>query len=95
MKITNIDKLTEWFGGTSTVKYNKSRCEYTILLYTDDLMDEFTFWFTDMDILKYGEKEVVLHLFTKYINQMEIEQQIMRKGLRDCEQSRENIRLCS
>ena len=94
-KLISIDKLSEWFGGSATVRYNEKLLEYRIIIRNDDLINEFVFWFTDMHVLKYGEKELVRYMLEKYIRQMESEQQLLRKGLIENDKGRTYQRLCS
>mgnify|MGYP003571288360 CR=1 FL=1 len=80
-KLINIDKLSAWFGGSATVRYNKSRMEYRIIIKNDDLIDEFVFWFTEVQYLKYGEREILVLMLDKYLKSMEIEQRLIQRGL--------------
>ena len=81
MKIINIDKLSSWFGGNSTVSYNKSRMEYKVIIKNDDLINEFVFSFTEVQYLKYGEREILISMLEKYLKSMEIEQRLIQRGL--------------
>ena len=95
MRITNINTLSRWFGGSATVKHNKSRQEYIILIKNDDLINEFFFWFTESQYLQLGEKQLTIWLLDKYLKSMEIEQQLIKKRLLKNDKSGEDIRVCS
>lgn len=79
-KLIDINRLSEWFGGSATVLHNKSRKEYRIIIRNDDLLDEFIFWFTEFQYWKEGEKNLTEMMLKKYLETMEIEQRLIQKG---------------
>lgn len=81
--LINIDRLSEWFGGSATVLYNKSRREYRIIIRNDDLLDEFIFWFTEFQYWKEGEKFLTEMMLKKYLETMRIEQRLIQKGVNE------------
>lgn len=87
-KLISIDRLSEWFGGSATVLYNKSRMEYRIIIKNDDLLDEFIFWFTEFQYWKEGEKLLVEIMLDKYLKSMEIEQRLIQRGLMQSDKTR-------
>lgn len=93
-KLIDIDRLSKWFGGSATVRYNKGRLEYTIIIKNDDLINEFVFWFTEVQYLKYGEREIMVMMLEKYLKSMEIEQRKIQRGLTKIDKSTKNFRFC-
>ncbi len=87
-KLIDIERLSEWFGGSATVRYNKSRMEYRIIIKNDDLIDEFVFYFTEVQYLKYGEREILVLMLDKYLKSMEIEQRLIQRGLMQSDKTR-------
>ena len=94
-KLIDINRLSEWFGGSATVLYNKSRMEYRIIIKNDDLINEFVFWFTEFQYWKDGEKFITEMMLKKYLETMRIEQRLIQRGLIKIDKSGENQRLCS
>lgn len=93
--LINIDRLSDWFGGSATVLYNKSRMEYRIIIKNDDLVNEFVFWFTEFQYWKEGEKLITEMMLKKYLEAMRIEQRLIQRGLMEIGKTGENQRLCS
>lgn len=82
-KLIDIERLSEWFGGSATLLYNISRREYIIIIRNDDLLDEFIFWFTEFQYWKEGEKFLTEMMLKKYLETMRIEQRLIQKGVNE------------
>ena len=80
-KLLDIKHLSKWFGGFATVKYNKQRAEYTLIIKNDDLINEFVFTFSENEFTQFGETYITVELLQKYLTQMQMEQRIKLKGL--------------
>ena len=87
-KLIDINRLSEWFGGSATVLYNKSRMEYRIIIKNDDLINEFIFWFTEFQYWKEGEKILTEMMLKKYLETMRIEQRLIQRGLMQSDKTR-------
>lgn len=94
-KLIDINRLSEWFGGSATVLYNKSRMEYRIIIRNDDLINEFVFWFTEFQYWKEGEKFLTEMMLKKYLETMRIEQRLIQRGLMQSDKTRTYRELCS
>ena len=62
--------------------------EYRIIIKNDDLIDEFVFYFTEVQYLKYGEREILVLMLDKYLKSMEIEQRLIQRGLMQSDKTR-------
>ena len=74
--------LADFFGGLALITYEPKRNLYLISVENDDLVNEFTYYFPyEYAAVKRLKSLELQKMMSKYIKQMEIEQQLMKKGM--------------
>ena len=97
LRLIEIERLSKWFGGSSTVSYKKLYNQWTIVIKNDDLVNDFVFCFTEDEIKKYGQKEVCVCMLDKYLKQMEIERFLLSRKVKGWNNDKggKDCRVCS
>lgn len=75
-------ELCQFFGGEAIIIYQQWSNDYQISIINDDLINEFHFVIHREDTLTKDRKQLKLkEMIKKYVKHMEIEQQLLKKGL--------------
>ena len=74
-------KLEQFFGGKAYIYFEPSNYTYQISVRNDDLVNDFQYNFPyEESITQPRIRAELQKMLKKYIKQMEIEQELMRKG---------------
>ena len=75
-------ELCQFFGGEAIIIYQPWSNDYQISIRNDDLVNDFHYVMHNEDTLTKARKQAkIKDMLYKYIKHMEIEQQLMKKGL--------------
>ena len=82
MNVESEKRLHELFGGEAIIIYQPWSNDYQISIRNDDLVNDFHYVMHNEDTLTKARKQAkIKDMLYKYIKHMEIEQQLMKKGL--------------